>query len=207
MNPNSSAALRFGQRTQISGAPGLDLESLSTYELPNGCVVLVDSAPLIPDLFVLALGLSAAADGINIIAPVAGPGRWVRYSYLHSDPALTQFPPFTVGPVLPGTTTTSVPLMINRNAAGKILVQVQMDLTDTTADEEIVIQGLLTGVPAGPFAAYKVNVAMPTTPQTVTYMYLATVPAGPSTLSISVAAGLTGTVNVLNANMFVTGQV
>lgn len=83
MTPNSSAALRFGQRTTITGEPGQDLESLSTFVLPNGCVVLVDTAPLIPDFFVLERDSTAVADGVNIIQPANGPGRWSRYSFLH----------------------------------------------------------------------------------------------------------------------------
>lgn len=89
MNPNSSAALRFGQRTTLAGEPGRDLPSLSTFELPNGCLVVVNNAGLgVPDLFVLVKGDNVTVpDGINIIAPSNGPGRWFRYSFLHGGSA------------------------------------------------------------------------------------------------------------------------
>jgi hypothetical protein len=83
MNPQSSAALRFGQRTRLTGEPGFDLQSLSTFDLPDGCSVLVNHAPVLPELFVLIkTDNTTPPDGINVIAPVSGPGRWYRYSVL-----------------------------------------------------------------------------------------------------------------------------
>jgi hypothetical protein len=85
MNPNSSAPLRFGQRAQLAGDPGNDLESLSTFQLPDGCSVLVNLTPAIPDFFILLKDDNTTPpDGVNIIQPASGPGRWVRYSFLYA---------------------------------------------------------------------------------------------------------------------------
>jgi len=208
MNPNSSAALRFGQRTQISGAPGLDLESLSTYELPNGCEVVVDTAPVVPDIFILVKTDNATVpNGNTIVAPVSGPGRWFRYSFLNGDGSeLKAFPiTFVPNPILATTSGDSTPAVIFRQTPGRVLVIAQYDLSDTVDDELITVQGLVDGVPTGQIARYQDEMAFS---QTFGLTFLASFAViGVHGLQLRVTAGATGNVTVANAVLLTVGQV
>lgn len=66
----------LGSRERISGSPpSFSLENIITNLLPDGAVCWVQSAQA---EFRFYREDTTAADGIDIIAPIAGPGRWRR---------------------------------------------------------------------------------------------------------------------------------
>jgi hypothetical protein len=66
----------MGPRATLLGATNA-LENVNTTPLPNGSLCWVTGEQ---DLFVLVKTSTAAADGTNVIEPIAGPGRWFRFS-------------------------------------------------------------------------------------------------------------------------------
>src|SRR3972149_1466858 len=77
VDPHSSVALRLlGTRDTIAGDPRFALQSIDTTILKNGALVYV-----IENTSYYGLSRndnSTVADGVNVVAPDAGPGRWFR---------------------------------------------------------------------------------------------------------------------------------
>lgn len=73
---SSLAARTLGARAVLTGAPAGDaLENVITNRLDDGarCWVTAENSD-----FKFVRGSTSAADGVNVIAPIAGPGRWHR---------------------------------------------------------------------------------------------------------------------------------
>ena len=73
MQEFSSPLLRLSTRATILGF-GAALENINTFELGTGARCYVEE--VFTD-YVLDKSSSAAADGVNVVAPIAGPGRWL----------------------------------------------------------------------------------------------------------------------------------
>lgn len=70
-----SPLLRLSPRLTLAGDPGASLVGINTTQLPDGALCWVSGE--LSD-FRLFLASTAAADGIDVLQPSAGPGRWVR---------------------------------------------------------------------------------------------------------------------------------
>lgn len=74
----SAPLLRLSPRTALTGAGDASaLANVSTTILPDGCVCWVTGAAPASD-FRLRKSSVAVPDGVNVIAPGSGPGRWFR---------------------------------------------------------------------------------------------------------------------------------
>ena len=84
MGDESSVALRIlGARATLLGADGDALENVITFDLPDGSLCWVTAAEAPYRLYKTS---TLAANGTTIIAPSAGPGRWIRDAGAGSDP-------------------------------------------------------------------------------------------------------------------------
>jgi len=100
------AALRV--LTSVVNPLGPDsLEAINTTELPDGCLCVVTA---IPAMYEYRKTSSAAADGVNIVAPVGGgAGRWFQYRPGPTSPTGFSVAVPTLGPNSTGEVTVTIP--------------------------------------------------------------------------------------------------
>lgn len=112
----SAVAFRIlGARDRLTGTPRDSLENIITNTLPDGSWCWVTSQT---EFYVFSKAATAppfVVDGVNVVAPIGGPGLWFRYSFLlNLQRGLASLHFFSV----PGITLTNTGVNITQPFAG-----------------------------------------------------------------------------------------